>query len=237
MYKNLVALDKIKHKTLKLSSIDSMSFANEMTHIPVTVNEVIMVGSVFPIVFSADEDTSLISLVSLGNGNLGVNEEGKWMSGYIPSFLRKYPFAFANSAENTEKKVVLIDEESSVFSRSKGKQLFKKSGEESDVLKNAVEILLSFEKQMHITKNVSKIILQSGILEDGSIAIGKGDDRKVLVNGFKVVNREKLYALSDDILADWVRKGIITLIEAHIKSLDTIQFLFNLEHQRQNQGA
>lgn len=237
MYENLVVLDKINHKTLKLSSMDSMSFASEMTHIPVTVNEVITVGSIFPIVFSADEDTSLIALVSLGSRNLGVNEEGKWVSDYIPSFLRKYPFALANKEKNSEEKIVLIDEESLAFSRSKGKQLFRKNGEESDVLKSAIDFLTSFEKKMHISRNVSKMIAQSGILEDRSISTGKGDEKKVFVNGFKVVNREKLNALSDDILADWVRKGIIPLIEAHLKSLNSIETLFNLEHKRQNQEA
>ncbi len=56
----------------------------------------------------------------------------------------------------------------------------------------------------------------------------------MLVNGFKVVDREKLNALSDDILADWVRKGIISLIDAHLKSLDNIQALFDIAHQRQS---
>ena len=90
------------------------------------------------------------------------------------------------------------------------------------------------ENEAIVTNNVAKVIAQSGILEDREISVGEGDEKKVLVNGFKVVSREKLNALSDDVLADWVRKGIITLIDAHLKSLDNIQTLFNIAHQRQN---
>ena len=41
-------------------------------------------------------------------------------------------------------------------------------------------------------------------------------------------------ALSDEILASWVRRGIISFIDAHLNSLAHIQTLFNLAHARQN---
>jgi putative transposase len=130
--------------------------------------------------------------------------------------------------------MILIDEDSSLFSKSKGKQLFKKDGEKSETLEHAINFLTSYEAQMGVTLNVAKIISQSGILEDREISIGEGEEKKVLVNGFKVVNREKLNALSDDILADWVRKGIMTMIDAHLKSLNNIQTLFEIAQKRQN---
>jgi putative transposase len=234
MYKNLVVLDKEQHKELKISPLENLAFAKQTAFVPVLANEVAQVGATFPVVFTADETPSLVSLVSLGGESLGVNADGKWISSYVPSYFRKYPFSLASTKENPEQKVILIDEESSLFSKSKGKQLFKKSGEQSEVLTHAIEFLTSHEKQALITQNVAKVIAESGILEDREISVGEGDEKKVLVQGFKVVDREKLNALSDDILADWVRKGIIGLIDAHIKSLDNIQTLFNLAHQRQS---
>lgn len=234
MYKKLVVLDKQNHKTLKLKPLESFSFAKEVTSIPVIANEAAIVGTHFPIVFTGDENSSLISLVSLGGTNLGVDEDGKWITDYVPSFLRKYPFSLTATKENPEKKVILIDEDSSLFSRSKGKQLFKKSGEQSEVLTNAINLLTSYEKQMIMTENVSKIIADSGILDNREISAGEGEEKKILVNGFKVVNREKLNALSDDILADWVRKGIISLIDAHLNSLQSVQNLFKIANQRQS---
>lgn len=234
MYKNLIVLDKEKHKDLKIGALENLNFAKESAFVPVVANEVALVGNAFPVVFSADENPSLIALVSLGGDSLAINEEGKWITQYVPSFLRKYPFALASTKENPDQKVILIDEESPLFSKSKGKQLFKKNGEQSDVLKHAVEFLTSYENQAVVTNNVAKLIADSGILEEREISVGEGDEKKVLVNGFKVVDREKLNALSDDILADWVRKGIITLIDAHLESLKHIETLFKLTMQKQN---
>lgn len=233
MYKNLVVLDKEKHKNLKMTKTEDFSFAKETPFIPVVAQEVALVGASFPVVFSTNEESSLIGLVSLGGSSLAINEKGEWREKYVPSFLKKYPFALVATKENPEQKVILIDEESSLLSKSKGKQLFKKSGEQTEILTNSIKNLTDYENQNIITKNVVKLIAESGILEDKEISVGEGEEKKVLVNGFKVVNREKLNKLSDDILADWVRKGIITLIDAHLKSLANIQSLFNLAQQRQ----
>ena len=234
MYKNLVILDKEKHKELKISPLTDLNFARSATHIPLLANEVAQVGMVFPVVFTTDENPSLISLVSLGEDSLAINADGKWITPYVPAYLRRYPFSLAGTKDNPEQKVILIDEDSSLFSKSKGKQLFKKDGEKSEILDNAIKFLTSYDGQMAVSLNAAKAIADSGILEDREISVGEGEEKKVLVNGFRVVSREKLNALSDDILADWVRKGIITMIDAHLNSLNNIQKLFDIAQQRQN---
>ena len=234
MYKNLVVLDKTQHKDFKITPLEDLEFAIDTTFVPVIANEVPLLGETFPVVFTGGENPSLVSLVSLGGNSLGVNQDGKWITQYIPSYFRRYPFSLGSTKEDINQKVILIDEDSSLFSKSKGKQLFKKNGENSDTLNHAIEFIKSHETQSIITSNVAKAITESGILEDREISVGEGDEKKVLVNGFKVVDKEKLNALSDDILADWVRKGIIKLIDDHLKSLDKIQTLFDLAHQRQS---
>jgi len=234
MYQELVVLDKKKHSSLKINQLEDLNFARSSTFVPVIASEVALIGNTFPVVFTADDNPSLVSLVSLGGDSLAINNEGKWITSYVPSFFRKYPFSLASTKENPEQKVILIDEKSSLFSKSKGKQLFKKDGSQSETLEHAIKFLTTHEQQMSITKNVAKLISEAGILEDREIAVGEGEEKKILVNGFKVVDKEKLNKLSDDILADWVRKGIISMIDSHLKSLEHIQTLFNIAHQRQN---
>jgi len=234
MYKKLVVLDKKAHSNLKVNTMRDLNFAKGNAFIPIVANEVALIGNTFPIVFTGEENPSLVALVSLGGDSLAINHEGKWITNYVPSFIRKYPYAIASTEENPNQKVILIDEESELVSTTEGNELFLEDGEQSETLKNAVSFLTNHENQMTITKNVAKVISDSGILEDREIAVGEGDEKQILVNGFKVVDREKLNALSDDILADWVRKGIITLIDAHIKSLDHINTLFDIAQQRQS---
>lgn len=233
MFKNLQVLDKVKHSELKINQLENLNFAKSITTIPVVVNEVALVGTAFPVVFTGEENTTLVSLVSLGGDNLAINTEGKWITSYVPSYIRKYPFSLASTKENPEQKVILIDEDASVISKSKGTQLFTNSGEYSSALENAMKFLQVNEQHVVLTKNIVKEIEKSGILEEREIAVGEGEEKKVLVNGFKVVDREKLNNLSDDILASWVRKGIISFIDSHLKSLENINQLFNLASQRQ----
>ncbi len=234
MYTNLQVLDKMKHKEFKINPLENLNFAKQSAFLPVVANEAALIGATFPVVFTSEENASLVALVSLGGDSLAINSEGKWITSYVPSVLRKYPFSMASTKENADQKVILIDEDSHLFSKSKGKQLFKKDGEKSETLEHAINFLTSHEQQSIVTKNIVSEIVKSGILEEREISVGEGDEKKVLVNGFRVVDREKLNNLSDDILASWVRRGIITFIDAHLKSLENIQTLFNLANQRQN---
>lgn len=234
MYQKLVVLDKNTHKDLKVLPLQNLNFAKSSTFIPVVVQEVGQVGSTFPVVFTGDEVPTLVSLVGFNSDSLAINNDGKWITSYVPSFIRRYPFSIASNPEKAEQKIILIDEESPLVSFAEGQELFTTEGEQSEVLQNAMRYLEAHEQQSDITKNIMKVIAQSGILEEREIAVGEGDEKQVLVNGFKVVDREKLNALSDDILAEWVRKGIIGFIDAHIKSLDNIETLFKIAQQRQS---
>ena len=233
MYKNLVVLNQESHKNLKISPLNNLAFAKNSATVAVLANEVSFVGKDFPIVFTGGEQTALVALTSLGGENLAINAEGKYIVSYVPAFLRRYPFALASSQENPEQQVVMIDEASELFSTTKGKQLFTKDAKPSETLNNAIQFLQGYEAERMKTNAVIQEIKQSGILEEREISVGEGETKKVLVNGFFVVNREKLNALSDDILASWVRRGIIGFIDAHLNSLAHIQTLFNLAHARQ----
>lgn|GEM_PF-116881 len=234
MYKKLTILDKKSHRELKINPMRDLNFAKGVAFIPILAREVELVGRDFPVVFTAEENPSIVALVSLGGDNLAVNHQGKWITEYIPAFIRKYPFAITSTKDNPNQKVILIDEESPLISFTQGEALFLEDGEQSETLKRAVNFLSEYEMEMDITKRVAKLIEDSKILEDREISIGEGEEKHILVNGFKVVDREKLNSLSDDILADWVRRGVITLIDTHIKSLNNINRLFNLAQERQS---
>jgi len=225
MYKKLTVLDKKAHQNLKVKPMKDLNFAKSVAFVPILAKEVELVGKNFPIVFTADKNPLIVALVSLGGENLAINHDGKWISEYVPAFIRKYPFALTSTKDNPNQKVVLIDEESPLISMTEGEALFLKDGQQTKVLQNAIKFLSEYEKEMELTKKVAKIIQDSNILEDREISVGEGEEKHILVNGFRVVDREKLNGLSDDILANWVRKGIIGLIDAHIKSLNNINRL------------
>jgi len=234
MYQKLVELDKIRHKNFKFNPLHDLNFAKDVKSVPLAAREIPQIAEHFPVVFLGGENPAIITLLSLGDGNLGINKDGKWITPHVPSFLRRYPFSVAYPKGKPEKSILVIDEESKAFSKSKGKQLFKKDGENSELLKTAMEFVTNVENQTIIAKNIAKLMDESGILEDKEISVGEGDDKKILVNGFKVVNKEKLNALGDDVLAEWTKKGFMSLIDAHLDSLKNINTLFNIVHERQS---
>lgn len=233
MYQKLVVLDKEQHKSLKVSPMSNLNFAKELTSTPILANEIALVGKDFPVVFTGGENPTLITLTSLSGSNLAINAEGKYIVSYVPAFLRRYPFSIGSNKENPTQQLILVDENSDLLSHTKGKQLFTKEGENSETLNNAVSFLQNYENERITTQNVVNLIANSGILEDREITVGEGDEKKVLVNGFRIINKDKLNALSDEVLAIWVRKGIISFIDAHISSLSNIQTLFNLASTKQ----
>lgn len=228
MYKNLVVLDKENHQNFKISPMSNLFFAKELITTPVLTSEIGHIGKDFPVVFISGEQSSLVALNSLGSSNLAINAEGKYIVNYVPAFIRRYPFSLGINKDDTNQQLVLIDSESELVSQSKGKQLFNKDGNNSETLDNAITFLQNYENERIQTQNLVNLIVKSGILEEREITVGEGEEKKILVNGFSVVSREKLNALEDSVLADWVRKGIISFIDMHLNSLNHIQTLFNL---------
>ena len=48
------------------------------------------------------------------------------------------------------------------------------------------------------------------------------DDSKQSIGGFRAVNWEKVTKLSDDVLGNWSRIGLIQLIHCHLQSIKRI---------------
>ena len=234
MYKKIELLSKEKHSNLKIKPLENLLFAKENPSFPVLISESENVAATLPIVFSAEENPSLFAITSLGSENLAMNSEGKWLSSYVPAVYRKYPFAYASIKDNLEQKAVVIDIEAQNLSETEGEALFDEQSNQTELLKNTIQFLTSYEQEAMRTKSLAKIILDSGILEDRELSIGEGETKQVLVKGFKVVSVEKLNALDDATLASWVRNGVISFINIHLKSLNNLQNLMNLLYQRNN---
>jgi len=224
MQKNLLPLSQNLHQNLKISSIKSYEFLKSQNLINIFANEAVQIAKDFPIVFLTGEKSSLIAIISInGKKNIALGKKNEWISSYIPAFIKTYPFFTIASEKNKNERVIILDENSELLDEEKGKPLYTKKGEESKYLKDIKEqLILSSQEELH-TKKIVALLEESGILENGSVS--NKDDRKVLISGFKVVNRKKLYELSDKTLASWARNGILTFIDAHLNSLIHIEKL------------
>ena len=223
---NYVVLDKRTHKDLKISPLKSLKFACDLDFVPILMSEVVPVADILPIVFTDEKVPKVVALVSMNGQNLTINDEGKYLEKYVPIFFKSYPFLLLPLADNADGRVVCIDESAENLNEIEGKELFTLNGDETDTLKAIKDFLFQYEELKMQTNAIVQEIVASGILDVRELTIGEGNEKKVLVKNFRVVNKEKLYQLEDKKLASWVRRGIISFIDIHIASLSKVEDLF-----------
>jgi len=144
--------------------------------------------------------------------NLAIDESGKWRGGYVPAFLRRYPFVLIKTNENNF--VLGFDTKSDCFSDSTGETVFTENGEPSKFVKDYITLLENFEREYSTTCAMAKILDQKGLLNDSVATISKNDESKN-ISGFKVIDSEKLANIDDKTLAQWVKDGWIELLSLH----------------------
>lgn len=223
MYKKLVVLDKSKHNNIKITSLENLDFVKNKKFIPVLSDEMSLVGIDFPIVFSSDENPSIMAVISLSDENIAITENGKWSKVYLPTYFKKYPFSYVTLKDKPDQRAVALDIESELVNENSGQPLFDENLEETDFLRNAIHFLTQYEQLTMNTLGIAKQISDAKILEEREITVGEGENKKVLAKGFSVIDRELLNKLDDKILAQWVRDGIMNLIETHLKSLENFE--------------
>ena len=231
-YKKVVPLNKEQHGKLYIEPIEGYTFAKETNSLYIAAIEFGKILREYPIVFGSDAEGNVYPVVLLGlrkNENLFVDDKGKWHAEYIPAYARRYPFILAGPGNgNDQQFAVCIDEAYPGFNTAKeGQALFDAKGEQSGVLKQAVEFLKDYQNHVQITTELCKIIKELGILEpmQANVEMRSGD--KLSIGGFQCVNRKKLAELKPGKLADLVKTGQMELIYAHLFSMNNVNTLLN----------
>ena len=228
-YKKVVSLNKDQHKTIHIEPVEGYNFAAETNSLYIAAIEFIKSVSDYVIVFGKDSEDNVYPVVLLGlkaNENLYVDKEGKWNAGYVPAYARRYPFILAAPEENDGNFTVCIDEDYKGFNTAKeGQALFDKKGNESEILKQAVDFLQDYQKNVLITNAFCKNLAKLELLEpmQANVEMKTGD--KFAIGGFHCVNREKLKALESDKLAELIKSDQMELIFAHLLSLNNVNKL------------
>lgn len=240
MFKKIEPLTHESHQDIRFNSIDNFSFAKNVSNAPISFSEFLHASRYYPIVF-LKEQTLPVVLFSLNpDQNNFLNPDGSWKVPYVPAHLRQYPYVLVKAAlpdgskidpskesgtetaENQERYVVCIDRDAPHFASPHGDIMFTANGQFTELTNKAVAFLKLYQQEMAVTSTIVKLMDDNGILVDRQLNVNVGG-QNISVGGFRTVDMEKLNALEDGVLADWVRKGIIALILSHINSLSGMQ--------------
>ena len=226
-YEKPVALDREKHRKLKVRATGSFGFAARANSLYLAGVEFNEACKEFAIVFTRVGSGRTVPVAMLGlrgRENLFVDAQGKWDASYIPAFVRRYPFVLAELPGRSEM-AVCVDEAFTGLNPKEGEALFDAAGNDTPFLKNALDFLQRYQAEYLRTEAFCQQLEQAGLLVEMNAKADLVDGRSFTINGLLIVDEKKLQALPDASVLSLVRSGGMHLISMHLLSLSNMQKL------------
>jgi hypothetical protein len=199
-------------------------FAKAGHAVPLTVGEFPLSALTGPIIFVGEEKLP-IAVMGLNAGeNMFVRDDGLFEAAtYIPAYIRRYPFVFAN--DDNAKQMVLCVDRAAEFVVDKGfDQPFFVDGEPSDYTKNCIEFCNNFEIERQRTMSFIALLNDLDLFETKTATFtpnnpdGTSGEPQKIAEYFGV-SEEKLNKLPADKYIEIRDNGALAQIHAHLLSL------------------
>ena len=234
-YRKPRPLSSEAHQSWRLLPGD-YGFAAETSCVPLVAGEFIPASHHYPILFALGDAVTPVALLAIERDNLFVTE-GKWTEDiHIPAYVRRYPFGFGQTGEE-DKFLLVIDEASDYLAKkgAEGQALFA-DGEPTELTMQALQFCEIFRADALYTADFCAAVQAQDLLTERRADVTLPDGRTFGVDGFAVIDKVKLDALDDALLAQWHRKGWLALVEFHFASLHNFTGLLARQAARSAQN-
>ena len=217
------------------------AFAKAGHAVPLTVGEFPLAALTGPIIFVGEEKLP-IAVMGLNAGeNMFVREDGLFEAAtYIPAYIRRYPFVFAN--DDNAKQMVLCVDRAAEFVVDKGydQPFFEKDGQPSAYTKNCIEFCNNFEIERQRTMSFIALLNDLDLFETKTSTFTPnnpdgtpGEPQKIAE--YFGVSEEKLSKLPTEKFIEIRDNGALAQIYAHLLSLSGWDRLIAMALARQPQ--
>ena len=212
------------HGALGVNPVDKpYAFAGVTNLVPLTVTEFAPAALTYPVIF-AGEAKQPVAVMGLRAGeNLFVSDEGDFRpEAYIPAYVRRYPFVFAN--DDVEKRLILCVDRAAPFLTEGGQTKLFEDGQPSQYTQQAMEFCNNFEQERQRTDAFVALLTELDLFESKEAVFtprnpdGTPGATQKLAEYF-AVSEDKLKALSPEKLAELRDNGALGQIYAHLVSL------------------
>ncbi len=191
--------------------------------VPLTVTEFAPAALTYPVIFVGDARQP-VAVMGLRQGeNLFVSEAGAFKpEAYIPAYVRRYPFVFAN--DDVQKRMILCVDRGAPFIKEGGATPLFVDGKPSPYTEQAMEFCNNFEQERQRTEAFVKLLTDLELLETREAVFtprnpdGTAGAPQKIAEYF-AVSEEKLKALSAEKLVELRDNGALGQIYAHLVSL------------------
>ena len=220
-YGTAIPVSAQRHRDISVKTGHTYAFAAGTNSVPLTAVEFGPAAGDYPIVF-AGEGESVLPAAILGTRdqeNLCVDADGLWTGGYLPAFVRRYPFVFSLDDARSTFTLVIDEEFEGVNRDGRGERLFDSEGAQTGYLQSVLRFLQDYQAQFVRTQAFCQRLVSLNLLVPMQAQFSLAAGERRTLGGFQVVDRDRLKALPDDVLADLCRKDELECIYLHLSSL------------------
>lgn len=230
--KNIVPLDSVKHKDLRINVDRNYSHVSDQNMIPLLAAEFLTASTNFPIVFVKQEETGKfksVGLLGLDAGENLVFANNKVRSNYIPVNIRRYPFAAGGKSADESEMILCIDENSTLLNEKEGIQIFDEDGSPSESTQQVTNLLIDILAKDAATDIFIAFLVDNDLLHPAEVTLKLGEEGDRKLNGLYKVDEEALNELSDDLALTLYKRKYFAAIYAHLASLSQFNRLLQLK--------
>lgn len=205
-----------------------LSFARGTNVIPLNIGETAAAAKFYPIIFSAEPPHLPVLICGLQQGeNVFVTDSNRWAQNtYVPAYVRRYPFIFMESPDH-EQLVLSIDETSNLVSEGGDQPLFGDDGKQTEIVERALDFCRAFHQQHRVTREFAAALAEKDLLVDNTTEFRLGENRRIELTGYKIIDSKKFDSLEDELILDWRKRGWLPAVYYHMQSLSNWPNLFH----------
>jgi hypothetical protein len=194
------AISRDSHTGKKWQRFKSYGFTSTSALAPIVGVEIARAALAMPLAFFQERGRFvLVAVLSLApNRNMLVAPDGRWLGGYVPAFLRSYPFALVPK-RGTDQVVLCIDTDSGlvVDGNAAGEDFIGPDGNISPALKKALDFLNELERSRRTTDVAVAALAAAGVIQPWPIKL-KAEQAERAITGLYRIDEVALNALADD---------------------------------------
>lgn len=221
IYETAVPVSSGRHAKASVEAGKGYGYARKINSVPLMAVEFPQAAADYAIVFASSGD-ALVPVVILGarqNENLYVDEDDGWKVGYIPAFLRRYPFVFSSSADGKTFTLCVDEAFQGLNYQGRGQALFGADGKATAYVDNVLKFLQEYRVQFERTRAFCAKLKALDLVEPMQAQFTLPQGEKMTLTGFHVVDRARLKKLPGDKLAELAATDELELLYLHLHSM------------------
>jgi hypothetical protein len=222
----ITPLNSQVHSQTKVSSSTDYSRFKSQHLIPIVAQDFAQMATEFPIVFVKNSETGQFLPVAMMGIKNGINlycQDKSWPAAVIPLGFNNAPLSLVKKNAESDDVIVCIDEESDLVGTESGEALFDVEGAQTDYLQRRSQGLLKVAEFTQQIQAISQFLAEKSLLVSRQLTVKlESEDEPFTINGVYLIDEKVLNELSTDEFELLRKQGLLTLIYAHLTSLQQI---------------